>query len=600
MCGFLTSIHTQTPWSRLRFDQARDMMTHRGPDGAGSAFRQGDLVALGHRRLAILDLTSAGAQPMQRGTLWVVFNGEIYNFPALRQELEQQGCVFTSRTDTEVLLHGYRVWGDRLPNHLVGMFAFCIWDEDSRTLFAARDHAGQKPFYYYYDHKQFIAASEPKAIFSLLGGRPRMRREAMKEFLIYDDIPDPHTWYHGLQSLQPGHKLKLSAGSLLGEPAVSEYWSFRPPERPVRLNSRAAREQLGNLLTRSVKMHLLADVEVGAFLSGGLDSSGVVALASGARPEPVKTYSIGYKGDVGELPLAGQVAKLWGCAHHESLISEGGMAAAFERSLDVFDMPFGDSSQFPTYAVAAFAARDVKVVLTGDGGDEVFGGYWSLGRFMGNPPLAADNLFAFLSWLKHWTERKRAWQGSYNFGHCTADNAAADRMLGPEFKDLQAYDGWWFYKQHWLPELDPFRRAQWSDFKCYLPTVLKKVDRCTMQHSLEARCPLLLPELIEFMFSLPTPIKNPKGEFKYLYREWLRRSNLVPASLLNAPKSGFGISSIVANEFRASERLWACVNTARRNGWISSAGYVAAQREWTCAWRMALIGAALERGVLRE
>jgi asparagine synthetase B (glutamine-hydrolysing) len=173
-------------------------------------------------------------------------------------------------------------------------------------------------------------------------------------------------------------------------------------------------------------------------------------------------------------------------------------------------------------------------------------------------------------------------------------------MLGPEFKDLQAYDGWWFYKQHWLPELDPFRRAQWSDFKCYLPTVLKKVDRCTMQHSLEARCPLLLPELIEFMLSLPTPIKNPKGEFKYLYREWLRRSNLVPASLLNAPKSGFGISSIVANEFRGSERLWACVNTARRNGWISSAGYVAAQREWTCAWRMALIGAALERGVLRE
>jgi asparagine synthase (glutamine-hydrolysing) len=595
MCGFVSYFGREPCSDPVRFDAARDRLAHRGPDAARTTVLRQGRVLLGHRRLSILDLSEAGHQPMRLGDLWVVFNGEIYNYPELRLELEKAGCQFVSHCDTEVLLHGYRVWGADLPCRLVGMFAFCLWDDHEGRLLAARDHAGQKPLYFSHENGCFLSASEVKALIPLLPRAPTLRRESVKEFFIYDDIPDPHTWYQEIQSLPPGCLLEMTWAVENPRPVVRSYWSYRPPALPGPIVSTDARDAIGNWLERSVRMHQLADVEVGAFLSGGLDSSGVVALEAAQRSEPVRTFTVGYAGEVGELPLARQMAASCGCHHTEAILDQAGMDAAFARSLQLFDMPFGDPSQFPTYEVSRLAARDLKVVLTGDGGDEVFGGYWDLKKYMGSPPLGTFNPWRWFQRHLHRDELRRAWQASYNFGHSPAGPELVNSWLGPELADLKEYDAWWFYKQHWHDELDPFRRAQWLDFKTYLPTVLKKVDRCAMAHSLEARCPMLHPGLIEYAFNLPTQVKNPGGEFKYLYREWIRTRKLVPDTLLRAPKQGFGVAHPAAGHIRRDPTMQSHLDSAIRAGWFNEQARSDAPAYWSRVWRFALIAQALKR-----
>ncbi len=590
MCGFLFSFSPAKAADPAAFDRARDCLAHRGPDDAGSVFLREGHIALGHRRLSILDLSSHGHQPMYGEGVWALYNGEIYNFPELKSELEHLGCVFRSHCDTEILLHGYRLWGRQLPKHLVGMFSFCLWDELADTLFAARDHTGQKPFYYYRDGNGFLAASEPKAIFSLLGYRPPMRRESIKDYLIYNDIPDPHTWYENLSTLPGGHSLTLLGREYVSIPRIEEYWTFRPPvsvSRKVRFAS--ACEELGDIVCRSVAMHQLSDVEVGAFLSGGLDSGGVVAVTSRQRRDTLRTYSVGYDNDEGELPLARQVASSYGCTHTEMNLGSQAMLDAIDRSAVLFDMPFGDNSQFPTYEVARLAARQVKVVLTGDGGDEAFGGYEHMNHYMGRAPMDFSSLRDGLYSLKHCRSRTRKFQTSLNFFYACETNQRVDSMLGPLFRDLQSHDGWWSYKAHWHPELHPFRRAQWNDLKCFLPMVLKKVDRCTMANSLEARCPFLLPELIEFMFGLPVEVSNVNGLLKFLYRQWLSRHNLLPKSILKAPKIGFSVSAIVSSSAVVKLSLKSRIDFLRDIGWISEAGVKLAERDWMTSWRVAML-----------
>jgi asparagine synthase (glutamine-hydrolysing) len=590
MCGFLFAFSPVKSVDPGTFNRARDCLAHRGPDDAGSAFLRDGQIALGHRRLSILDLSIHGHQPMYGEGIWALYNGEIYNYPELKRQLEQLGCVFRSHCDTEILLHGYRVWGKQLPKRLIGMFSFCLWDEHSDTLFAARDHTGQKPFYYYRDGNCFVAASEPKAIFSLLGDRPPMRRESIKEYLIYNDIPDPHTWYENLSTLAGGHSLTLLCQSGVNVPHVEEYWTFRPPESvPRKVNFASACDELGDLVRRSVAMHQLADVEVGAFLSGGLDSGGVVAVTSGQRRNPLKTFSVGYDNDEGELPLARQIASSYGCTHAEMNLGSQAMLDAIERSANLFDMPFGDNSQFPTYEVARLAARQVKVVLTGDGGDEAFGGYDHMNQYMGRAPMEFSSLRDGLYSIRHWRARTRKFQSSLNFFYACETNQKVDSILGPTFSDLQSHDGWASYKKHWYPELHPFRRAQWNDLKCFLPMVLKKVDRCTMAHSLEARSPFLFPELIEYMFKLPVEVSNIKGMLKYLYRQWLSRHNLLPESILTAPKIGFSVSSLVATSAAVKLSLSNRVDFLRDIGWIADAGVKMAERDWMTSWRIAML-----------
>lgn len=593
MCGFVFGLTLDAPVDRDRFDLARDALAHRGPDAARTvALRDGRLL-LGHRRLSILDLTEAGNQPMRLDDLWIVYNGEIYNYPDLKRELEAQGCVFRTHCDTEVLLHGYRAWGEALPRRLAGMFSFCIWDDADGRFFAARDHAGQKPFFYAHDGRRLIAASEVKAILPLLPVRPKIRRESIKDFFVFDDVPDPHTWYEGILSLPPGHHLTVRVGEDIGTPARRAYWTFTPPETPLRIGFREAMEHVGGLLERSVKMHQLADVEVGAFLSGGLDSAGVVALEAGQRREPVRTFTVGYVDDAGEIPLARQVADRWGCRHTEAVLDRHGMDAAFDRSFGLFDIPFGDASQFPTYEVSKLAARDVKVVLTGDGGDEVFGGYWNLGKYMGMPPVRSWKPTDLLDRVRHRERVRKAWQASFNFGHSPEAPEVVDTWLGPELADLREYDPMGYYLDHWRTELDPFRRAQWLDFKTYLPEVLKKVDRCAMAHSLEARCPMLLPELVEFAFSLPVEVKNPGGRFKHLYKQWLKRRRLVPRALFKAPKKGFAVSYTAARHIRGDEAKRAQFREVCRAGWFNDRALATVDQHWGRLWRFGLVNRAL-------
>ncbi|HMP71825.1 MAG TPA: asparagine synthase (glutamine-hydrolyzing) [Kiritimatiellia bacterium] len=593
MCGYLFYASAADVISREVFDGCRDLLAHRGPDAAQTVSLRDGRVHMGHRRLSILDLSDSANQPMRLGGLWVVYNGEVYNYPDLKRELESRGSIFHTHCDTEVLLHGYQAWGEDLPNHLVGMFSFCIWDDAKGRLFGARDHAGQKPFFYRCDRRRLMIASEVKAILPLLSTRPKIRRESIKDFFVFDEVPDPYTWYDGIMSLPPGHSLSVSVGDGVGQPNRRAYWTFRPPEKPLQIRSREAMEHAGDLLERSVKLHQLADVEVGAFLSGGLDSAGVVALEASQRQDPVRTFTVGYVDDAGEIPLARQVAERWRCRHTEALFDRHGMDAAFDRSFDLFDSPFGDASQFPTYEVSRLAAKGVKVVLTGDGGDEVFGGYWNLGKYMGGPPLRSWRPSDVVNHIRHHAQLRAEWQATLNFGHSPERSEVVDMWLGPELADLKDYDPMPYYMEHWLPELDPFRRAQWLDFKTYLPEVLKKVDRCAMAHSLEARCPMLLPELVEFAFSLPVEVKNPGGRFKHLYKEWLKSRRLVPLPLFKAPKKGFAVSYTAARHIRSDESKLRLFQEVCDAGWFNGNAKQSVNEHWGRLWRFALISRAL-------
>jgi asparagine synthase (glutamine-hydrolysing) len=552
MCGILLAIDLRKPLDRGRFDTARDTLTHRGPDASGTAILANGAVGLGHRRLSIIDLSSAANQPMQLGDLYVTFNGEIYNYQRLRVELERQGCQFRTRSDTEVLLHGYRKWGEGLCSKLEGMFAFAIWDEAARTLFAARDHVGQKPFYYQLKDTQFVAASEMKALASYLGRPLALRPEAVIDHLFYSYVPEPHTWYRDVLTLPPGHSLTAKADGDKLRCDIRRYWTFTPPVAPSKIDAREAVEQLGRLLESTVADHMLADVEVGAFLSGGVDSAGAVLLASRISGKPIRALSIGFGQADDELGRARESASRFGAIQTTEIVHESAFRQSVDKVLQMFDEPFTDTSLVPTERVSALAAKQVKVVLTGDGGDEVFGGY-EYGRHL-SPWL--DKSYVPPNPLK-WTQVKsRLWLNRFAYKTLGEKWWLAHhdplrqrrflwrirRLLGPNIRaEVGDYDPRWANERDRVAGLDPFRQAQWTDLKVGLPSkMLAKVDRCTMAHSLEARAPFLAPRLVEFLFSLPTAIKNPNSDwYKGLYRSYLRGQ--VPDSVLNAPKRGFAI-----------------------------------------------------------
>ena len=544
MCGILAAL-SYFPIDRNHFDRSRDSLGHRGPDSAGSEYFQSDYVALGHRRLAILDLSTAANQPMRLGYLWITYNGEIYNYKELKSQLEKQGCHFCSNSDTEVLLHGYRIWGKDLCSHLSGMFAFCIWDDSLKELFVARDHIGQKPLYYASLEKQFVIASEIKAIKAFVGGF-KMREESFIDFLIYDCVPDPNTWFKGINSLEPGFNMMVTKKSDSFKCEINKYWDYTPNIEPAVISTSDALEQMGEEIRKTVRMHLLADVEVGAFLSGGTDSSSIVSLASRYLNHPIRTFSIGYGSpNGGELPLARLTARMVGAIHKERIVSEEDYQTSINKVLDMFDQPFADSSLVPTERVAALAAEDVKVVLTGDGGDEIFGGYnlgWYLSPWLsmhkykltnlnrGNIKMLLTDIVEKIYYAFFGASR---WQGKDNFlRHRATKNRViklVESKLAPIFRE---YDPHWAYKSFYEPKLDPLRRAQWLHIKVVLPgKMLMKVDRCTMTHSLEARSPFLSHRLVEMMLNMPTEVRNPVPNwYKALFRMWLK--GLIPEAVL--------------------------------------------------------------------
>ena len=543
-------------------------MAHRGPDGEG--FWIDGAVGLAHRRLAIIDLET-GEQPMgnEDGRVQVVFNGEIYNFLDLWPQLTAAGHRLKTRSDTEVLVHGFEEWGTGLAKHLNGMFAFAIADRARQRLYLARDRLGVKPLYYYASPEVFVFASELHALMAS-GLVPReLDPEALELYLHYQYVPSPLSIYRGVSKLEPGQWLELDLER--GTHRIETYWDIArdaPPDHSRSLESWM--EELHALLDDAVRIRLISDVPFGAFLSGGTDSGITVAMMAGKMAEPVKTFSIGLAGEPkDELPWARKIAERYRTDHTELEVAPEGLTL-IPKLAPHFGEPFADSSAIPTYYVSKLARERVKMVLTGDGGDELFAGYRSyaaLAVFTGAVP-ASPSPPPWREWIGELAHPRRALRKGYRVLRRNAARVlrgpgapppawyerhdvsmqhfgATDRraLLGPR---AALSDGGYFARRFPLPGADtPVAAAQYVDLKSYLPgDVLAKVDRMSMASSLEVRSPLLDYRLAELAFSMPTPIKMAGAALdgsqgkrvlkevacRYLGRDYVYR-----------PKEGFGI-----------------------------------------------------------
>lgn len=555
MCGFVGG--TESNW---RYRQALDTLRHRGPDAEGLLLD--GPIKVGFRRLSIIDLAETANQPFiaADGQSWIVFNGEIYGFQRLRSELEALGRAFRTLSDTEVLLEAYLEWGEQFIEHIDGMFAIAIWDARDRRLRLYRDRPGIKPLYYYYDGRRFAFASELKAIEAVLAGVGlQTDQSALYDFLGYRYVPAPKTLYRNCYKLLPAHTLTFDPET--GQATTPRaYWTLATgagsDARPVDEEAiDAAAEELRALIDESVRDQMISDVPLGFFLSGGIDSSVVVASAAAAGAS-VSTFSIGFDSDeASETPYARLVAEHFGTDHHERILSQADAQGLLPSLKTWFDEPFADNSALPTYLVSSVARELVTVVLTGDGSDEVFGGYSTYkryARYAGWPswPGAFDRAIVRLRKRVHQRSPINRLLRALEMGFSSNVELWAKIMHGmsaeakseyrEEFGLKRDYDDWWHYRKYWREDLPLKTRLQYVDFHTYLPgTVLTKVDRTSMAVSLEARVPLLSRRLIEFSFSLPEAIRLchglPKGLLRHAYR------NILPATIINRRKKGFGV-----------------------------------------------------------
>lgn len=533
-----------------------DALRHRGPDDDGYFVDDG--VSLGVRRLSIIDLET-GKQPVHNEdeTVWVVFNGEIYNYIELREQLLLKGHKFYTRSDTEVLVHLYEDHGPDLVNWLRGMFAFAIWDRGRRRLLLARDRFGKKPLYYASINGDFFFASEAKAIVQYPEYIRRLNLNAIDYFLTYSYIPSPLTAFKGMSKLPPASLLLYDKG----QTEVKSYWDLSFARTPKQ-NVESVLEELDRLLTEAVRIRLRSDVPLGAFLSGGIDSSTVVSIASRLMSSPVKTFSIGFEeSDYNELPFARAVASQLQTEHHEAVLKP-----EVFRVLPIlawhYDEPFADASALPTYYVSEFARKHVKVVLTGDGGDEIFMGY----PWMADP---ATNRIRRLK--KRLRVLKNSSEDLLHSGRASTSSAQTavastvearylqrvSRIEGSELERAYAQDGKasrnlertgdylmrQFERARGLTGgPDTLSRLDYVTIKSYLPEdILVKVDRASMAVSLEPRCPLLDHVLCEFVAGLPSSQKMRDGETKIILRKYASKNGLIPQTVLNRGKMGFGV-----------------------------------------------------------
>jgi asparagine synthase (glutamine-hydrolysing) len=531
----------------------REMMVERGPDAAGLHLAPG--IGLGTRRLRILDMTPAGEQPManEDDTVWVAFNGEIYNFEALRAELQKEGHRFRSTSDTEVLVHGFEQWGDELPRRLVGMFAFAVWDSARRRLFLARDKLGKKPLFYSESSDLIAFASTVKSVCAALPGAPPLDHQAIDAFLTFSAIPAPLTIFEGIRQLRPGEQIAFDAAGT----AKSRYWQLSF-QNPLALGEREALDRVGAALDAAVARRLRSDAPVGVLLSGGVDSSAVAASMARAAETPVQAFTISACADEPEdAPLARQVAELIGARHTLLRMPADSGLSRWTELVWQYGQPFGDPSALPTYEVARLARQHVKVVLTGDGGDEAFAGYprytWlnRVARWQASSPRPVRAALASLGHRRLARDpRDRLGISLVNQSLPLADRLARSTgwlrqrqaLYSPGFVARLAGHHPSVFFHEWLAEADgatDLARTQYADFQSWLPDImLTKVDVATMAASLEARCPLLDEALIQLAARLPERFKTaPRRPAKYLLRRLIARD--LPPEIAWQRKVGF-------------------------------------------------------------
>lgn len=551
ICGFARNGLSREQSHNLITKMNR-MLRHRGPDDEGVFVD--DHIALGHCRLSIIDLNPAGRQPMQAQNLpvWITYNGEIYNFPELKHTLQARGHIFRTQTDTEVILQAYLAYGNDFIPHLNGMFAFAIWDARNQQLLLARDRMGKKPLFYYHKGNRFVFASEMKAILAAPGIDRELDFEAFHLYLHYNYIPAPWTIFKHIRKVREAHRLTVQEGKIVEQ----AYWHVPLPGEVEFKNEVEAADELEALLIEAVRCRLISDVPLGAFLSGGVDSSTIVALMAKITGERVKSFTIDFsEAAFSEREDAENVARHCRTAH-KTLVVKADAIDVLPELVWHFDEPFGDSSAIPTYYVSKMAREHVTVILTGDGGDELFAGYNSyLNRDAYQPFLKIPRRLRKLA-LKPLAGALPIHAPMRNFLQYIAEAEPGDgaETLGtyPYIKDVLVSQELQHHLNGFnpksleenilsgLPPVDKLSRLQYLDMKLYLPgDILTKVDRMSMANSLETRAPLLDYRLVEFANRLPVNLKLNGNTTKYLLKKVLQR--YVPDRFIERPKHGFAV-----------------------------------------------------------
>ncbi|MDZ7267382.1 MAG: asparagine synthase (glutamine-hydrolyzing) [candidate division KSB1 bacterium] len=557
ICGIMTFSPSQTvvPEELRRMN---DALFHRGPDEEG--FYYSDQIGMAMRRLSIIDLSS-GQQPISNedGTLWIVYNGEVYNYLALRAELERRGHRFKTKSDTEAILHAYEEYGVDCPGKLNGMFGFAIWDTRQRSLFLARDRMGKKPLYYYAGRDRFLFASEMKSLLQAQGVPRRISPEALDLYLTYEYVPAPHTILADLKKLPAGHSLLIKAD---GKIELRRYWDLHFRENGY--HAAELQQGLVELLQDAVKIRLMSEVPLGAFLSGGIDSSCVVALMARAMNQPVKTFSIGFEeGSYNELEYARAIARHYRTDHKEFILRPNALELT-EKLVRHLDEPLGDFSIFPTYLVAKMAREHVTVVLSGDGGDELFAGYdaYRADRlyhaYRRLPAFVRHGLVApvvkrlpptekkkgALNKIKRFVEGTQHPEDLQHVRWMIFLAAQEKRLLyGEALREVDVPHGAYDFMRHHFQNADSqdaLNRQLYVDLKTYLcDDIMVKVDRMSMAVSLEARAPFLDYRVVEYAATIPSALKLRGKQSKWILKQAM--ADLLPPQILKRGKEGFSI-----------------------------------------------------------
>jgi asparagine synthase (glutamine-hydrolysing) len=557
MCGIagVVSATRESDITEALVQHMCEQIVYRGPDDEGIHVADG--AGLGMRRLSIIDL-SGGHQPVfnEDRSAWIVYNGEVYNFPELRPELEKRGHRFYTKTDTEVIIHLYEEMGADCVQKLRGMFALAIYDKKKRKLVLARDRVGKKPLHYALVKDKLYFASEIKSILSVAPELAEINAQGLLDYLYYGYVPDPLTAFTGIQKLPAGHWLEFENGKI----QIRQYWDLPGYNTHVPKSEEECLEELEHRLLEATRIRLISDVPLGAFLSGGIDSSTVVALMARASSGPVKTFSIGFtKDDFNEAKYARMVARKFGTDHHE-MILEPNVVETVEQLTTSLEEPFGDSSMLPTYYVSQMARKHVTVALSGDGGDEIFAGYdryrihsnrrffeyipeWAR-RFYRDrlfpltPPLMKGRKFSYNVTLP-WRER---YVDGLSFVPAFERDAP---LLSDDFRRVlcRSDDPQNVLLRYFAnaPARDPVSELLYVDTKTYMVgDILTKVDRMSMLNSLEVRVPMLDHKFVEWVTGLPPEWKLRGSTQKYILRKLAERIG-VPLEALNRPKQGFAL-----------------------------------------------------------
>lgn len=538
MCGIAGVYSARQPVDLNIFKAMVDTLASRGPDGSGVKILAEGRLCLGHRRLSIIDLSEAGSQPMSNedSSAWLTYNGEIYNYIALRKELESCGHKFRSHSDSETIIHSYEQWGTACVHRFRGIFAFAIYDCRERSLFMARDHVGVKPLYYYRDSQKFVFASQPRAILASEGFHAKIEKNSFSLFLAYGNIPGEYSIYENIHKLLPGHWLILKDGII----TIHKYWELN--YLPIIKDAREAEKVIFDKVSECVRIQTISDVPIGTLLSGGIDSTIITSIVSNNRNERLSAFTLGFdERDSDEREYARYIADYYGTKHYESVLNYSNACKLLPNIVEAYDEPFHFNGLFPFYALSRLVENTGrKVVLGGDGGDELFAGYLWYDQF--NSFFDSKRPRSFLEILLS------------NFGFNKLDNQTSPIEI------YFGYNGFFGQKaqesilggavprptselysplsKHWRPDLPPVLAGQLLDFNCFLVDhCLTKVDRASMACGVEVRVPFLDFQLVELVFSIDHNVIFQQGERKALLKRAL--SHCLPPAMDTTRKKGF-------------------------------------------------------------